>query len=212
MTLPQFERERDLIGRGFRHVAGIDEAGRGPLAGPVSAAAVILDPRDLPEGIDDSKALSAARRDALYDVILARAVAVGIGFASPREIDQLNIRQATFLAMRRAVASLAVRPHHALVDGNDLPAALGAPGGTIVGGDATCLSIAAASIVAKVTRDRLMVRLDRVLPHYGFARHKGYATAAHRAALADHGPSPAHRASFSPCRAGPITRDTADPC
>ena len=209
VTLPRFDRERDLIGRGFPHVAGVDELGRGPLAGPVAAAAVILDPRDLPDGVDDSKALSEARREALYEVILARAMAVGIGFASPREIDRHNIRQATFLAMARAVAALAVRPHHLLVDGNDLPTTLGLPGEAIVGGDALCVSIAAASVVAKVTRDRLMVHLDRAWPHYGFARHKGYATAAHRAALARHGPSPAHRASFAPCRAEPPDRADA---
>ena len=185
--------------RGHRHVAGIDEVGRGPLAGPVTAAAVILDPADLPAAVNDSKALSAAERDELFYVILARARAVGIGFASPAEIDSLNIRQATFVAMRRALAALAFAPDHVLIDGNDLPA-LPVAGEAIVKGDSISLSIAAASIVAKVTRDRLMVRLDRRLPHYGFARHKGYATLEHRDALLRHGPSPAHRLSFAPCR------------
>lgn len=181
-------------------MAGVDEAGRGPLAGPVAAAAVILDPDDLPEGVDDSKALSADEREVLFERVVAKALAIGIGFGPPREIDRLNIRQATFAAMRRAVDALAVRPDQVLVDGNDLPARLGPSGEAIVGGDATCLSIAAASILAKVARDRLMVRLDGVHPGYGFARHKGYATAVHIAALRERGPCPAHRMSFAPCR------------
>ncbi len=181
-------------------VAGVDEAGRGPLAGPVSAAAVILDPGDLPDGVNDSKALTAAERDALFDLITAKALAVAIGFAPPREIDRLNIRQATFAAMRRAVAGLAVRPDHVLVDGRDLPHGLAPEGRAIVKGDATCLSVAAASILAKVARDRLMVRLDRAFPVYGFARHKGYPTPTHVAALRAHGPCAAHRLSFAPCR------------
>ncbi len=200
MPLPHFDRERDLHSRGFLHVAGIDEAGRGPLAGPVAAAAVILDPNDLPEAVDDSKVLSAPQREDLFGLILSKALAVGIGFASPREIDRINIRQATFAAMRRAVGALALRPHHVLVDGNDFPAQMTFAGETIIKGDAICLSIAAASIIAKVARDRLMIRLDRDLPHYGFAQHKGYSTAAHFAALTLHGPSVAHRASFAPCR------------
>ena len=186
--------------QGRRLVAGIDEAGRGPLAGPVAAAAVILDPDDLPDAVDDSKALSAQIRDELFDLIMAKALAVGIGFASPREIDRINIRQATFAAMRRAVGALALQPHHVLVDGNDLPSGLPVDGHTIVKGDAVCLSIAAASIVAKVARDRLMMRLCTHLPHYGFSRHKGYATAEHTEALLRHGPSSVHRLSFAPCR------------
>lgn len=178
-------------------MAGIDEAGRGPLAGPVSAAAVILDLADVPEGIDDSKALPSERREDLCSAILARAVAVGIGFASAAEIDAVNIRQATFLAMRRAVGALSAEPHYLLVDGKDGPPGLACPLRTVVKGDALSLSIAAASIVAKVMRDRLMVRLHAVHPLYGFAVHKGYATAAHRAALRTHGPSPFHRLSFS---------------
>ena len=200
MALPHFDRERDLRARGLLHVAGIDEAGRGPLAGPVAAAAVILDPDDLPAAVDDSKALSAAQRDDLFEIILAKALAVGIGFASPREIDAINIRQATFAAMRRAVSALSLRPDHVLIDGNDFPVRLEVVGETIVKGDAVCLSIAAASIVAKVARDRLMIRLDRHHPQYGFAQHKGYSTLAHAAALLRHGPSVVHRASFAPCR------------
>jgi ribonuclease HII len=202
LALPHFDRERLLIKRGLVHIAGIDEAGRGPLAGPVTAAAVILDPHDLPEAVDDSKALSGPQREELFGLILAKALAVGIGFASPREIDRINIRQATFAAMRRALGALALRPHHVLVDGNDLPP-LPVAGDTIVKGDAICLSIAAASIVAKVARDRLMVRLGAQHPVYGFHRHKGYATAEHADALLRHGPSVAHRLSFAPCRRDP---------
>ena len=177
-------------------MAGIDEAGRGPLAGPVSAAAVILDPAAVPPGIDDSKALTAAKREALFDAILGSALAVGIGLAPAAEIDAVNIRQATFAAMRRAVRSLAIAPDHLLVDGRDLPPGLPCPARALVGGDALSLSIAAASIVAKVTRDRLMGRLDPVHPVYGFRVHKGYPTAAHREAILRHGPTPYHRLSF----------------
>ena len=177
-------------------MAGVDEVGRGPLAGPVAAAAVILDPRDVPRGLDDSKALSPAQREALFAEIVARAAAVGIGLASAAEIDRINIRQATFAAMGRAVRALSTGPDHLLVDGVDVPPGLPCPARALVKGDALCLSIAAASIVAKVTRDRLMVRLGAVHPAYGFDRHKGYPTAAHRAALLRHGPTPFHRMSF----------------
>ena len=198
--MPHFEVERDLLGRGVGRVAGMDEVGRGPLAGPVTAAAVILDPADLPPDIDDSKALTAAEREAGFVLIMGRAVAVGIGFASPREIDRINIRQATFLAMRRAMAALSIAPAHVLVDGHDAPPLQGVVVETIVRGDALSLSIAAASIIAKVTRDRMMVRLDGQHPQYGFARHKGYATASHRDAILRHGPSAHHRMSFASCR------------
>lgn len=177
-------------------MAGVDEAGRGPLAGPVSAAAVVLDPSDLPDGLDDSKRLTLAEREQCYILIMAKALAVGVGFASVAEIDTLNIRQATFEAMRRAVRALADRPGHLLIDGKDPPPALPCPALTIVKGDGSSLSIAAASIVAKVTRDRLMVRLDAHLPHYGFAAHKGYATAVHRLAIRTHGLSTHHRRAF----------------
>lgn len=198
--MPHFEVEDGLLRTGRRWVAGMDEVGRGPLAGPVAAAAVILDPADLPPAIDDSKALDAQEREEGYRLILAKAIAVGIGLASPREIDAVNIRQATFLAMRRALAALATRPDHVLIDGKDVPAFAGLGVTALIKGDASSLSIAAASIVAKVTRDRLMVRLHGHHPHYGFARHKGYATAEHRDALRRHGPSVAHRMSFAPCR------------
>jgi ribonuclease HII len=200
MPDPHFRRERNLLKEGVWPVAGLDEVGRGPLAGPVAAAAVILDPRRLPRGLQDSKQLSPAARETLYEDILERALAVGIAFASAAEIDAVNIRQATFRAMRRALAGLALPPVHALVDGSDMPPALGCAGETIVKGDARSLSIAAASIVAKVTRDRLMHRLCERHPVYGFSKHVGYATRMHLDAIARHGPSPFHRLSFSPLR------------
>ena len=178
-------------------VAGVDEAGRGPLAGPVVAAAVILDERDPIVGVADSKVLSAAQRERLCDLIHARARAVAVGLASVEEIDRLNILQATMLAMQRAVAGLSLRPTRVRVDGNRLPV-LPVPAEAVVGGDATVAAIAAASIVAKVTRDRLMDELHRRFPEYGFDRHRGYATAHHRQVLARLGPTPAHRRSFAP--------------
>ena len=181
---------------GARHVAGVDEAGRGPLAGPVSAAAVILDPAAVPAGIDDSKAMSPEKREAVFDAILGTALAVGIGLAPAAEIDAVNIRQATFAAMRRAVRALRIAPDHLLIDGSDMPSGLPCPARALVKGDALSLSIAAASIVAKVTRDRLMTRLDALHPVYGFRIHKGYATAIHRAAILQHGPTSFHRLSF----------------
>ncbi|TSE20499.1 Ribonuclease HII [Tepidimonas alkaliphilus] len=178
-------------------VAGVDEAGRGPLAGPVVAAAVILDPGAPIDGVADSKALSPARRERLFDAIHARARAVAVGLASVEEIDRLNILQATLLAMQRAVAALSLRPTRVRVDGNRLPA-LPVPAEAVVGGDATVAAIAAASIVAKVTRDRLMDALHREYPDYGFDRHRGYGTAQHLQALSRLGPTPAHRRSFAP--------------
>ncbi|HUH10647.1 MAG TPA: ribonuclease HII [Brevundimonas sp.] len=182
------------------HVCGVDEAGRGPWAGPVSAAAVILNPDDLPPGIDDSKALTEKRRAALEPEIKARAMAWGVGFASVEEIDELNILHATGLAMRRAVEALAHPPVHALVDGNyrfKLPCAVT----PVVGGDALSLSIAAASILAKTARDRLMIEMDAVYPGYGFASHKGYNAPIHQHALKTLGPCPAHRRSWAPIKA-----------
>ena len=198
--MPHFRFEKGLAAKGVWPVAGIDEAGRGPLAGPVAACAVILDPRRLPKGLDDSKKLSHGQREAAYAEIMKLALSVGIGLASPVEIDLLNIRQATFLAMRRALAALSLPAMHALIDGNGLPANLRCPAQTIVKGDAISLSIAAASIVAKVTRDRLMEKLHHSHPDYGFADHAGYPTPAHRAALEKHGPCIFHRRSFAPVR------------
>jgi ribonuclease HII len=183
-------------------LAGIDEAGRGPLAGPVVAAAVILGGRT-PPGLADSKQLSPARRAALFDIIMNEARAVAIGSASPDEIDALNIRRATHLAMRRAVMGLSLQPALLLVDGNDtadLEAWSGAPAEAIVKGDGKSASIAAASIIAKVMRDRMMARLDESFPAYGFASHQGYGAPAHLAAILRCGPCPHHRFSFAPVK------------
>jgi ribonuclease HII len=194
-----FELETMLIAQGVWPVAGVDEVGRGPLAGPVCVAAVILDPKNLPQGIDDSKKLSASRREALSVEIFARALAVSVALAPAAEIDAVNIRQATLNAMARAARALALAPQFVLVDGRDLPE-LPCPGRAVIKGDATSLSIAAASIVAKVARDRLMARLDGVHPGYGFAVHAGYPTAAHRAALQQLGPCREHRRGYKPVR------------
>ena len=179
-------------------VAGVDEAGRGPLAGPVVAAAVILGPLDI-AGLADSKQLSAAQRARLFDAIHLSARAVGVGLATVVEIDRLNILQATMLAMQRAVAALACAPAAVVVDGQHCPR-LACPTSAIVRGDATVAAISAASIVAKVTRDRIMLELDGAFPDYGFAQHKGYPTRAHLAALLRHGVSPEHRRSYAPVR------------
>lgn len=180
---------------GFEIICGVDEAGRGPLAGPVCAAAVIL-PRDLEiEGLNDSKKLTEKRRELLYDIIVEKAIAYGIAFASEQEIDAINILQATFLAMRRALEALSVKPDMVLVDGNREPD-LAMPLKTIVKGDSLSANIAAASILAKVTRDRFMLEQDALYPQYGFAIHKGYGTKAHYTALTNHGACPIHRLSF----------------
>ncbi|MDO5290025.1 MAG: ribonuclease HII [Pseudomonadota bacterium] len=178
-------------------LAGVDEAGRGPLAGPVVAAAVILDPRRPIDGLADSKKLSPARREQLFAQICDRALCCAIGQASVQEIDRLNILQATLLAMQRAVAGLRLPPARVLVDGNRLPQ-LPMLAEAVVGGDAKVPAISAASILAKVHRDRWCQEVDAELPQYGFARHKGYGTAAHLAALRAHGPSAHHRRSFAP--------------
>lgn len=178
-------------------VAGVDEAGRGPLAGPVVAAAVILDELRPIKGLADSKQLSAARRAALYDEIRAKALCCSVAEASVQEIDTLNILQATMLAMRRAVQGLRLKPVKVLVDGNRLPP-LDILAEAIVQGDAKVQAISAASILAKVTRDRLLETLHAQHPQYGFDRHKGYGTAQHLAALREHGPLPVHRRSFAP--------------
>jgi ribonuclease HII len=196
MTEPHFDFEREAMAGGCRWVAGVDEVGRGPLAGPVGVAAVILDPDNLPEGLDDSKALSVARREELRPIIFAKALSVSIVFASAEEIDTHNIRGAALRAMARAVGALSLRPDIALIDGRDVPDGLICPARPIIGGDALSMSIAAASIIAKTTRDALMRNLGRDFPQYGFADHVGYATALHRQALALAGPCPYHRRSF----------------
>ena len=181
-------------------VAGVDEAGRGPLAGPVVAAAVILDELQPIRGLADSKTLSARRRETLFDEIRAKALCVCIAEASVEEIDTLNILQATLLAMQRAVEGLRLPPHRVVVDGNRLPV-LKMPAAAIVKGDAKVAAISAASILAKVQRDRGCADLHALYPAYGFGGHKGYPTAAHIAALRAHGACPAHRRSFGPVRA-----------
>lgn len=180
-------------------IAGVDEVGRGPLAGPVVAAAVILDPRQPLAGLTDSKRLSPRRREALAGQIQARALAVGLGRCEVAEIDRLNIHHATLAAMRRAVLALTYQPALVKVDGRHAPA-LSCPCETLIGGDAREPAIAAASIVAKVVRDRELVGLDEQFPGYGLARHKGYPTAAHLAALRAHGVTACHRRSFAPVR------------
>ena len=187
--------EHQALADGFSCVCGIDEAGRGPLAGPVCAAAVILPPDAVIEGLNDSKKLTDKKRRALYDVITEQAVSYGIAFADEHEIDEINILQATFLAMRRAFGQLSVQPDIALIDGNRAPG-LSCCERTIVHGDALSASVAAASILAKVTRDRLMEEYDAQYPQYGFAVHKGYGTQRHYAALREHGACPIHRQTF----------------
>ena len=190
--------ESEASTSGYTIVCGVDEAGRGPWAGPVCAAAVILDLGNIPAGLNDSKKLTEAKREKLYPEIM-HAADVGVGLVSAAEIDGINILQATYLAMNRAVAALKSKPTLALIDGNRAPKLFCATQ-TIIGGDAKSLSIAAASIIAKVTRDRLMCELDRAYPIYGFAKHKGYGTAFHAAALAQYGPCTEHRKSFAPIK------------
>lgn len=195
MTINLYDYETALRAEGFSIICGIDEAGRGPLAGPVCAAACVLPAGLELEGLNDSKKLSEKRREALYDQITAQALAWAVCLVDEKTIDEINILQATFRAMRGAVSKLSLTPNLCLVDGN-LDPGLGLPTKTVVKGDATCASIAAASILAKVTRDRLMLRYDAQYPGYGFAAHKGYGTKAHYAALAALGPCPIHRRSF----------------
>lgn len=187
--------ECEAARQGYTAVCGIDEAGRGPLAGPVCAAAVILPPDFQLDGLNDSKKLSEKKREALFEPITLQAVSFGIGWASEAEIDKINILQATFLAMGRAVEALNPPAAYALVDGNRMPP-LSIPGKVIVKGDAKCASIAAASILAKVSRDRLLRQLDAEYPQYGFAQHKGYGTKGHYAAIKEYGILPVHRRSF----------------
>lgn len=196
---PSDRFEKQFASDGLSPVAGVDEAGRGPWAGPVVAAAVILAPGNVPAGLNDSKKLAAARREALFAEI-SDTCAFGIGIVESETIDEINILQATFRAMCVAVDTLPTAPAAILIDGNLAPP-LAMPHKTIKKGDARSLSIAAASIVAKVTRDRLMVEMDERWPQYGFASHKGYGTARHAEALKIHGPCPAHRRSFKPVTA-----------
>ncbi len=181
-------------------IAGVDEAGRGPLVGTVVAAAVILDPNNPIAGLNDSKKLSEKKREKLFIEIQEKALAWAIAEASPAEIDELNILQASLLAMRRAVEALQLQPDQVLVDGNKIPQGLSMPCEAVVGGDALHAEISAASILAKVTRDRQMLELDQEFPQFGFAKHKGYPTKAHFEAIALHGVTAEHRRSFGPVR------------
>ncbi|MEM6886751.1 MAG: ribonuclease HII [Pseudomonadota bacterium] len=195
--LPDFSMEAACMARGALRVAGVDEVGRGPLAGPVTAAAVVLDPMAIPEGLNDSKQLSAARRQALA-AQLRSCAHIFVAHASVDEIDHLNILQASLLAMQRAVAGLAPAPDRVLVDGRHVPQALAGCAQTVVGGDGRCLSIAAASIVAKVARDQIMVDLAQQHPGYGWETNMGYGTKSHMSALQILGATPHHRRTFKP--------------
>ncbi|MCX8503746.1 MAG: ribonuclease HII [Beijerinckiaceae bacterium] len=196
---PDYSFETQLMSVGTAPVAGIDEAGRGPLAGPVVVAACILDANHIPLGLNDSKKLTAAKREALYEQILATSHA-SIVSVSAQTIDSINIRAATLQGMAQAVRGLAVQPAYALIDGRDVPPGLPCPGDALIKGDARSVSIAAASILAKVTRDRLMVRAAEFWPGYGFERHMGYGTEAHLDAIKRLGPCPIHRLSFAPLK------------
>ncbi|WP_299966612.1 ribonuclease HII [uncultured Roseobacter sp.] len=195
--MPDFEFEAAAYAAGALRVAGLDEVGRGPLAGPVTAAAVVLDPARIPEGLNDSKQIPAKKRVALAEA-LAEMAQVSVAHASVAEIETLNILQASHRAMRRAVAGLAMAPDHLLIDGSMLPKGMGAPAQGIVKGDTRCLSIAAASIIAKVTRDRLMVDLAQQHPGYGWETNMGYGSKSHISALQDLGVTPHHRRTFRP--------------
>ncbi|MEE9313580.1 MAG: ribonuclease HII [Rhizobiaceae bacterium] len=197
---PDFSFESELLKQKLQNICGIDEVGRGPLAGPVTAAAVILDPNNIPNGLHDSKKLTEAKREELFIEIMETSH-VAISNISARIIDEINIRNASLLAMRIAAKGLSIFPCHALIDGNALPVNMPCPATTIIKGDARSLSIAAASIVAKVTRDRLMVRVDKKYYGFGLAKHKGYPTKEHRCAIKEHGPCALHRRSFRPVAA-----------
>ena len=196
-TAPDFSFEKAAIENGASIIAGVDEVGRGPLCGPVTAAAVILDPSNIPDGLNDSKKLTAKRRAVLYDILLDCAE-VSIAHASVEEIDQLNILRASHLAMERAVAGLSRTPDHLLIDGNMIPRGLTIPAQAVIKGDAKSVSISAASIMAKICRDRLMVDLAQQYPGYGWEKNAGYPTAVHLKALQQLGVTPHHRRSFKP--------------
>ena len=193
--MPDYSIEQELHERGYKYVCGIDEAGRGPLCGPVFAAACILPDGLYIEGLNDSKKLTEKKREKLFDIIKEEAIAYCIASASVEEIDELNILEADLLAMRRAIDGLAVKADFAIIDGN-VARDFQIPAAPVVKGDATSMSIAAASVLAKVARDRICIDLDREYPQYGIAKHKGYGTKAHMDALREHGPSPIHRKKF----------------
>ena len=197
-TEPDYSHERQLLARGARIVAGVDEAGRGPLAGPVVVSAVVLDAQAIPPGLNDSKKLTEEQRELLFGQIMATALAVSVVVAPPSIILGRNIRGATLWAMSQAVRGLSVAADRALIDGRDIPPGLPCEGIALIGGDGRSVSIAAASIVAKVTRDRMCRIMDGDAPHFGFSAHKGYGTPQHLRALTDHGPCRHHRADFAP--------------
>ena len=194
--MPDYEFEKAAVNSGFSCICGVDEAGRGPLAGPVCAAAVILPAGAVIEGLDDSKKLTEKKRERLYDIIKQTAVAYSVAYGTLEEIETVNILEATYLAMNRAIEGLSVKPDFALIDGNRVPRGIKIPCETIVNGDSKSMSVAAASVLAKVTRDRLMLEYDKKYPEYNFKKHKGYGTKEHTELIKQYGPCEIHRPSF----------------
>lgn len=194
--MPDYEFEKAAVNSGFSCICGVDEAGRGPLAGPVCAAAVILPEGAVIEGLDDSKKLTEKKREKLYDIIKTTAVAYSVAYGTLEEIETVNILEATYLAMNRAIEGLNVKPDFALIDGNRVPRGIKIPCETIVKGDSKSMSVAAASVLAKVTRDRLMLEYDKKYPEYNFKKHKGYGTKEHTELIKQYGPCEIHRLSF----------------
>lgn len=194
--MPDYEFEKAAVNSGFSCICGVDEAGRGPLAGPVCAAAVILPAGAVIEGLDDSKKLTEKKRERLYDIIKQTAVAYSVAYGTLEEIETVNILEATYLAMNRAIEGLSVKPDFALIDGNRVPRGIKIPCETIVKGDSKSMSVAAASVLAKVTRDRLMLEYDKKYPEYNFKKHKGYGTKEHTELIKQYGPCEIHRLSF----------------
>lgn len=194
--MPDYEFEKAAVNSGFSCICGVDEAGRGPLAGPVCAAAVILPAGAVIEGLDDSKKLTEKKRERLYDIIKQTAVAYSVAYGTLEEIETVNILEATYLAMNRAIEGLNVKPDFALIDGNRVPRGIKIPCETIVKGDSKSMSVAAASVLAKVTRDRLMLEYDKKYPEYNFKKHRGYGTKEHTELIKQYGPCEIHRLSF----------------
>lgn len=194
--MPDYEFEKAAVNSGFSCICGVDEAGRGPLAGPVCAAAVILPEGAVIEGLDDSKKLTEKKRERLYDIIKQTAVAYSVAYGTLEEIETVNILEATYLAMNRAIEGLTIKPDFSLIDGNRVPRGIKIPCETIVKGDSKSMSVAAASVLAKVTRDRLMLEYDKKYPEYNFKKHKGYGTKEHTELIKQYGPCEIHRLSF----------------
>lgn len=194
--MPDYEFEKAAVNSGFNCICGVDEAGRGPLAGPVCAAAVILPEGAVIAGLDDSKKLTEKKREKLYDIIKQTAVAYSVAYGTLEEIETVNILEATYLAMNRAIEGLTIKPDFSLIDGNRVPRGIKIPCETIVKGDSKSMSVAAASVLAKVTRDRLMLEYDKKYPEYNFKKHKGYGTKEHTELIKQYGPCEIHRLSF----------------